>query len=72
MPPKLGRIVFTHDDDFLIEAAARRFRSGEIFAGVVFARQLNAPVGPCIEDLELIAKTLEAADLKNKIEFIPY
>jgi hypothetical protein len=67
----LGRIVLTHDDDFLKEAS-RRFLQGEEFGGVVFARQLRAPIGPCIEDLELIATTFDIADLTNRIEFIPY
>lgn len=68
---ELGRIVFTHDDDFLREAS-RRFNSGESFCGVVFARQLNAPIGRCIEDLELIAKAVDGSDLANQIEFIPF
>lgn len=68
---ELGRIVFTHDDDFLKEAS-RRLQEGKEFGGVVFAHQLNAPISRCIDDLELIAKSFEGSDLLNKIEFIPY
>lgn len=68
---ELGRIIFTHDADFLKEAN-RRSRAGEDFVGIVYAHQLNAPTGRCIDDLELIAKTCDATDLLGKVEFIPY
>src|SRR6266404_7744886 len=68
---ELGRVLFTHDDDFL-KLAAKRMADGIRFAGVVYAHQLDAPVGRCIEDLELIAKVLEVAELSNRVEFIPY
>lgn len=68
---ELDRFVFTHDDDFLKETSLR-LRSGENFSGVVFAHQLRAPIGTCIDDLELISKTCDASDLVNRIEFIPY
>ena len=35
----LGRVLFTHDDDLLVEAARRR-SEGLLFGGVVFAHQL--------------------------------
>ncbi|HEY6332030.1 MAG TPA: DUF5615 family PIN-like protein [Blastocatellia bacterium] len=35
---KLGRVLFTHDDDLLKEAA-RRQQTGEKFAGVVYAQR---------------------------------
>lgn len=68
---ELGRIIFTHDNDFLKEAADR-FRNNGRFGGIAFAHQLNAPVGRCVDDLELIARTFNLADLDNRIEFIPY
>lgn len=40
----LKRILFTHDNDFLKEAAKRR-RTGQPFGGIVFAHQLYAPIG---------------------------
>src|SRR5215510_2746618 len=38
----LGRVVFTQDEDFLREAH-RRQETGEAFAGVIYAHQLNIP-----------------------------
>ena len=53
----LGRILFTQDDDLLAEAV-RRQRSGETFAGVIYAHQLNVTIGECVDDLELIAHVI--------------
>jgi hypothetical protein len=50
----LGRVLFSQDDDLLREAQKRQ-QSGEVFAGVVYAHQLNISIGQCIDDLELIA-----------------
>lgn len=68
---KLKCPLYTQDDDLLIEAE-RRLRAGESFAGVIYSHQLRSPIGKCIDDLELIAKTFEPEDLKNLIEFIPF
>ncbi|CAN5483383.1 DUF5615 family PIN-like protein [soil metagenome] len=67
----LGMMLDTFDDDLLIEAN-RRDKNGEKFTGVIFSRLTDSPVGKCIEDLELIAKTLDRADLINRIEYIPF
>jgi predicted nuclease of predicted toxin-antitoxin system len=66
----LGRVVFTQDEDFLREAH-RRQETGEAFAGVIYAHQLNVTIGRCVSDLELIAKVYEAADLVNRVEYLP-
>jgi hypothetical protein len=39
---------------------------------VIFAEQLGITIGEAIRDLELIAKVFEPADMKNRIEFLPY
>ena len=67
----LGRILYSHDDDLLGEAR-NRLTLGADFAGVVYSHQLTSPIGHCIEDLEIIAKTCEAIDILNQIEFIPF
>lgn len=67
---ELGRPLYAHDDDLLIEAR-RRQQAGETFAGVIYSHQLRSPVGRCVDDLELIAKTFDPADLANRVEFIP-
>jgi predicted nuclease of predicted toxin-antitoxin system len=67
---ELGRVVFTQDEDFLREAH-RRQDSGEAFAGVVYAHQLNVTIGQCVADLELIAKVYEPEDMANRVEYLP-
>ncbi len=68
---ELRFILYTHDDDLLVEAN-RRSIVGELFSGVVFSHTLHSPFGPCIEDLEIIAKSLDAEQLVNVIEYIPF
>lgn len=67
---EIGRVVFTQDRDFLIEAD-RRQESGAAFAGVVYAHQLNVTVGQCVADLELIAKIYEPAEMADRVEYLP-
>jgi predicted nuclease of predicted toxin-antitoxin system len=67
---QLGRAVFTQDDDFLAIAAEWQQQSRE-FAGVVYAHQLRVGIGKCVQDLELIAKCYEPADLMNRVEHLP-
>lgn len=67
---ELGRVLFTHDDDLLIEAA-RRQEVGEKFAGVIYAHQLNITVGQCIEDLELITQVTESAEWISRVTYLP-
>lgn len=66
----LKRVLFTQDDDLLVEAV-RRIHQGIWFYGVIYAHQLRAPIGTCIRDLEVIAKTGEPEDVINSILFIP-
>lgn len=66
----LGRVVFTQDEDFLVEAHLRQ-HSGQHFAGVIYAHQLNVTIGRCIEDLELITKVYEPKDVANCVEYLP-
>ncbi len=66
----LGRVLFTQDDDLLREAK-RRQQTGETFAGVIYAHQLNLTIGQCIADLELIAQASEPAEWINRTEYLP-
>lgn len=63
---RLGRVLFSQDDDLLMEAA-RRQRLGQAFAGVVYAHQQNITVRQTIEDLELLAKVCEPEELANSV-----
>jgi hypothetical protein len=67
---ELGRVLFSQDDDLLVEAE-RRQRENLSFAGVIYAHQLNITVGRCVRDLEIIAKAAEPVDIRNRVEFLP-
>lgn len=66
----LGHVLFTQDDDLLVEAAKRQ-TVGRAFAGIIYAHQQRVPVGMCVEQLELIAKTLEPAEFENRVIYLP-
>lgn len=68
---ELQMFLYTHDDDLLVDASRRR-KTGESFSGIIYSRARLSPVGPCIDDLELIAKALEPEDLNSRIEYIPF
>ncbi len=68
---QLERVLFTRDDDLLAEAT-KRHRGGLPFYGIVHAHQLRVSIGRCVEDLELIAKAGEPADLMDQVIFLPF
>jgi len=59
-----GRVLFTHDDDFLRLAAA-----GVRHAGIVYAHQRTS-IGEIIRGLMLIYQTLDAEDLTDQVEYL--
>jgi predicted nuclease of predicted toxin-antitoxin system len=65
-----GRVLFSQDEDLLAEAAKRQ-RTGQPFAGVVYAHQLAITVGQCVNDLEIICKAGKPEDLANRVEYLP-
>ena len=67
---ELGRALFTQDDD-LLEEAAKCQREGIPFSGVIYGHQLRVTIGVCVQDLEIIARSGEAEDLKNQVVFLP-
>jgi hypothetical protein len=67
---RLGRALFTRDDDLLREAT-RRQREGIAFSGVIYAHQLRVTIGACIRDLEIISKAGEPEDLAGRVQFLP-
>jgi predicted nuclease of predicted toxin-antitoxin system len=67
---ELNRVLFSQDDDLLREANKRQ-QTGEHFAGVIYAHQLNITVGQCIDDLELIAKATEPDEWLNNAVYLP-
>lgn len=67
---ELGRVLFTQDDDLLVEAAERQGR-GLGFAGVIYIHQNDIVIGRCIDDLELIAGACTSAELEGSVRYLP-
>jgi len=67
---ELHRVLFSQDDDLLREANKRQ-QTGENFAGVIYAHQLNITVVRCIDDLELIAKATDLEEWLNSVVYLP-
>jgi predicted nuclease of predicted toxin-antitoxin system len=59
-----GRVIFTHDDDFMRLAAA-----GLQHAGIVYAHQ-NIPIGELIYGLMLIYQVLDADEMQGSVEYL--
>jgi predicted nuclease of predicted toxin-antitoxin system len=66
----LNRVLFTRDADLLGEAVARQ-RSGALFAGIIYAHQMQVTIGQCVENLELIAKISTMDEWIDRIEYLP-
>ena len=67
---EIGRILFTQDDDFLVEAQ-RHQESGIHFSGIIYAHQLAISIGNCISDLELITQVATLDELANTVRYLP-
>lgn len=67
---RLGRVVFTRDADFLIEAV-RRQRAGLVFATVIYAHQLDVSIGQCVMDLETVARASSVEESMGQIVYLP-
>ena len=67
---ELGRILVTFDDDLLAEAN-RRQQGNLAFSGLVFAHPLRVPIGVCVRDLELIAKSGAPDAVRDSVLFLP-
>ena len=67
---ELDRVLFTQDDDLLVEATHRQ-RRGQEFAGAIYAHQLSISIGGCISDLDLVSKAGEPMDMAGQTLFLP-
>jgi len=66
----LNRILVTHDKGFLRLAA--ELQQSEIpFTGIAFVVQKSLNIGNAIEYLELIAHTMTAEEMLNRVERVP-
>lgn len=66
----LSYVVVTQDQDFPTETVGRQ-RAGEVFSGVVYAPQRRGSYRRCIDDLELLAKASDPADMMNCLLYLP-
>lgn len=67
---ELKRVLFSNDDDLLVEAEKRQ-RGNIPFSGLIFAHHLQVSIGKCVHDLELIAKAGEPEDIANRVQLLP-
>jgi hypothetical protein len=68
---ELGRVLFTHDKDFLTIAAQRQ-QSDVPFAGVIFSPQVKARIGSLVNDLELIACCSGEEEVRDRVTYLPF
>lgn len=66
----LGRVLFTQDQDLLVESC-RRLRAGEKFGGVIYVKQRRLSDRQIIEELALIADATDAAEWLNRLDYLP-
>jgi predicted nuclease of predicted toxin-antitoxin system len=59
-----GRVIFTHDDDFL-----RIHRSGEDHPGIVYSKHGTRSIGEIIRFLKLMNDCLEPEDMRGRVEY---
>lgn len=67
---ELERVLFTHDEDLLVEAAARQ-RAGRSFHGVIYVHQERLGIGETVDQLELIASASRIDELVDRVLFLP-
>jgi hypothetical protein len=67
---ELKRLLFSQDQDFLVEANRRQSQNIH-FSGVVFARQSIVSIGQCINDLEIIGQLGNLEEFENQVQFLP-
>lgn len=67
---ELDRLIFTQDEDFLIEAQRRQ--QAEIpFSGIVYIHHQRLIIGECIRDLETIAQLGDLEEFVNRVQYLP-
>ncbi|HEV3024555.1 MAG TPA: DUF5615 family PIN-like protein [Pirellulales bacterium] len=60
-----GRVIVTHDGDFL-----RMDRRGTSHPGVAYCRQGERSMGQIVEMLELIWEVYSPEEMQNRVEFL--
>lgn len=67
---QLERVLVSQDEHMLGHATTRQ-RRGAHFGGVIYGHQLRVTIGGCIDDLELVAKVYEPADMADRVLYLP-
>jgi hypothetical protein len=67
---QLGRVLVTHDQDFL-EIGPRWQRGSRSFSEIAYGIPKRVSIGGMIDYLELIARVMSADDMRDRIEYIP-
>jgi predicted nuclease of predicted toxin-antitoxin system len=62
-------VLFTHDPH-LIVVAHQWVRQGQEHWGVIYVHQESLSIGECIRRLKDFAEILQAADMKNRVEYL--
>ena len=60
-----GRVLVTHDGDFL-----RLSREGYQHAGIAYAKQRSRTIGQLVASLLLIYEALESSEMEGQVEFL--
>ena len=60
-----GRVLFSHDDDFL-----KRSATGALHAGIIYCHQQKYSIGELIRLLVLIWEIYEPEEMRNRIEYL--
>lgn len=60
-----SRVIFTHDDDFVV-----LHQSGITHSGITYCSQNRRSIGEILTSLILIWEVLEPEDIKNQLEFL--
>ncbi len=66
-----GRVLLTHDVRTITHHAYERIREGKPMPGIIEV-QLDAPLGPVIEDILIVVGAGAPDDVENKIIYLPY
>jgi predicted nuclease of predicted toxin-antitoxin system len=65
----MGRMLFSQDEDMLVEAVQRQ-RLSQPCATIIFAAQMDCSVGRCVADLEALAKAATIEDTLGQIIYL--
>ena len=67
---QLGRALFTHDIDFVVEGS-RRQADGVPFPPIIYVHQSKLTAGECVRQLEYLSKMSDPANLQSRVHFLP-